>query len=218
MRGRGRGRFGLLAAVLLSLGLLSGPGSADPPQSPRPRVLFFGDSLIAGNGSLPRRPVQALTAAADLGWAPVIDAVGGTGYTTGGPHGRPYFERLRHDRLLRTPYDVIVLEGGTNDAHHGSLSRLRGAALATLDLLHRRAPHARVVLVGAFAPAGVDVTRYAVVDEVLRGVAHDRGLQYVSQLPFHLVTDPAFLSRDHYHPSSAGYEVMGRELARALRR
>lgn len=215
MRGNGQVRVGVLVVPLLLAGL-AGPGSADGPHAPRTRALFFGDSLIAGNGAVPRRPVEARTVADRLGWEPVVDAFGGTGYTTGGPHGRPYLDRVRHDAAFRTQYDVVVLEGGTNDAHHGSLRRLRADALATVDLVRRREPRARVVLVGAFAPAGVDLTRYAAVDGVLRGVAHDRGLLYVSQLGYSQVTDPAFLSRDHYHPSDAGYAVMGKDLARAL--
>ena len=217
MGGKGRHRAGLLAVVLVALGVLTGAGSAGAPHPPLATALFFGDSLIAGNGALPRRPVEARTAADQLGWQPVVDAVGGTGYTTGGPHGRTYLYRLRHDHYLDMPYDVVVLEGGTNDAHHGSLTRLRAAALATVDLVRQRQPLARIVMVGAYAPAGVDLSRYAVADQVLAGVAHDRGLLYVSQLHFSAVTDPGFLSRDHYHPSDAGYALMGKELAAALK-
>jgi len=72
-------------------------------------------------------------------------------------------------------------------------------------------------MVGAFAPAGVDLTRYAKADAILAVVAHDRGLQYVSQLHFSSVTDKGFLSRDRYHPSDAGYEQMGLAFAAAIK-
>jgi lysophospholipase L1-like esterase len=215
--GNGGRRIGLLAAVLLALGLLTSAGSAGNPRTPGVRALFFGDSLIAGSGAVPRRPVEVRTAADRLGWQPVVDAVGGTGYTTGGRHGRPYLDRLRRDHALDTQYDVVVLEGGTNDADHGSLTRLRTAALATVDLVRRKQPRARIVLVGAFAPAGVALDRYAQADRILAGVAHDRGLRYVSQLAYSTVADQGFLSKDHYHPSDAGYAVMGKDLAAALR-
>lgn len=213
----GSRRVALLAAVLLALGLLSVAGSAGGRHQPTVKALFFGDSLIAGTGAVPRRPVQVRAATDRLGWQGFVDAQGGTGYTTGGAHGRTYLDRLRHDRFLATRYDVIVLEGGTNDARHGSLTRLRGAALKTVDFLRRRQPQARLVLVGAYAPPGVDLRRYAAADQILAGVAADRGLQYISQLPYSDVVAAGFLSRDHYHPSDAGYDVMGRDLAAALR-
>jgi lysophospholipase L1-like esterase len=213
-----RGRhIALLAVVLVALGLLTTAGNAGGPRHSQVKALFFGDSLFAGNGAIPLRPVQVRTAIDRLGWRGFVDARGGTGYTTGGPHGRPYLQRFRHDGFLRTRYDVIVLEGGTNDAHHGSLTRLRTAALATVDYVHRRQPRARIVLVGAFAPAGAPLERYAAVDGILADVARIRGLQYVSQLAYSTVTDSGFLSRDHYHPSDLGYDVMGRDLALQLK-
>ena len=205
--------FWLLAAV----GLRSGTGSAGGHRLHGPRVLFFGDSLIAGTGALPRQPVEVRTVTDRMGWVPYVDAFGGTGYATGGKHGRPYLDRLSHDHFLSRTYDLVVLEGGTNDAHFGRLSQLRLQALRTLDLVRAKEPQARVVMVGAFAPAGVDLTRYAKADAILAVVAHDRGLQYVSQLHFSSVTDKGFLSRDRYHPSDAGYEQMGLAFAAAIK-
>jgi lysophospholipase L1-like esterase len=207
----------LVVAALVGLTVAGSAGSAGSAQQSGPRALFFGDSLLAGTGALPPRPVEARTAADRLGWRAVVDARGGTGYTTGGRHGRPYLTRLRTDGFLTMAYDVIVLEGGTNDAAHGSLTRLRSDALGTVDYVHRRQPHARLVLVGAYAPYGIALDRYQAVDQILAGVAHDRGLLYISQFEYSAVSDPGFLSRDHYHPSDEGYGVMGRALAESLR-
>ena len=212
MTGRPR-RAALLCAAIVATAALAGPGTASEPG---PRALFFGDSLFVGTGSS-AGPVQARTAARLLGWHPVVDAVGGTGFTTGGRRGKPYLTRLQRDGFLRQGYDVIVLEGGTNDAHHGDLPALRARALATVDYVHRRQPRARIVLVGAFVAHGVPhPERYDLVDSVLRQVANDRGLTYVSQRHYADVTDAAFLARDHFHPSTTGYTLMGRDLARAL--
>jgi lysophospholipase L1-like esterase len=212
-----RGLVALPAAIVLSLGLVTAAGSAGPPAVPAVTALFFGDSLVTGTGAIPRRPVEVSTAAGRLGWRAVVDAVGGTGFTTGGRHGKRYLDRLGQDHYLDTVYDVVVLEGGTNDADHGSLTGLRAAALNTVDLVRRRQPWARIVMVGGYAPAGVALGAYQEVDRILTGVALDRGLLYVSQLHFSALTDPAFLSRDHYHPSDAGYALMGKELAAALK-
>jgi lysophospholipase L1-like esterase len=210
-----RGRAALLAAVLCALALLSGSGTASGSSHPRVKALFFGDSLIAGTGATPRRPVEVRTASELLSWEPVVDGFGGTGYTTGGRHGRPYLDRLRHDGYLHTPYDVIVLEGGTNDAHHGSLTKLRKAMLDTIDYVHARQPWARLVIVSGYVPAGVDPVRYAQVDVIASEVAAARHLVYVSQ--YHYSTNATdFLSPDAYHPSDVGYRLMGRDLAASL--
>lgn len=202
---------------MVALALLSGSVTASGPASPEVKALFFGDSLIVGTGAVPQRPVQVRTAVDRLHWRAVVDARGGTGYTTGGKSAKPYLYRLQHDRFLRTQYDVIVLEGGTNDAHHGSLARLHDDALRTIDFVRSRQKHARIVLVGAFSASTQPVARYATVDQVLAAVALERGLQYVSQLRYHDVTDKGFLAKDQFHPSDEGYAVMGKDLAAALR-
>ncbi|MCU1587866.1 MAG: 31, gp31 [Frankiales bacterium] len=210
-----KARGGSLLIIALVLVGLVGPGTQGNAARTT-HALFFGDSLFAGNGAVPRRPVQVETATKALGWQARLDTFGGTGYTTGGPHGRPYLERLKRDGFLRTPYDVIVLEGGTNDAHHGAVDRLRENALAVLDYLHQRQPKARVVLVGGFAPAGVPSSPYREADRLLAGVAHDRGLTYISQLTYASTAQRGFYSVDHLHPTAVGYREMGRDLVREL--
>ena len=211
------GRAVLVASALLGVSLLAGPGAAGGSAPQGPRALFFGDSLFVGVGATPQRPVQVRTAADRLGWRAVIDARSGTGYTTGGRGGRTYLDRLRTDGFLRTPYDVVVLEGGTNDAHHGSLAQLHDAATRTVAFVRARQPHARVVLVGAFVAHDVPRhERYAEADRVLAQVADEQGLLYVSQLPYGEVTDRGFLAADRFHPGDAGYARMGRDLAEAL--
>ena len=200
----------------MTVALLPGSGTAGGARSGEPRALFVGDSLFVGVGATPKRPVQVRTVADLMGWRPVVDAVSGTGYTTGGRNGKPYLERLRSDRSLRHRYAAVVLEGGTNDAHHGDLAALHDRALATVDLVRRSQPTARIVLVGAFVGSGVaHHDRYVTVDRVLEQVASERGLTYVSQL--HWSDDPSILSADRFHPDDAGYALMGQEIARALR-
>jgi lysophospholipase L1-like esterase len=210
-------RFGWLLAAVLLLGALPGAGNPEA-EAGGPRALFFGDSLMAGTGAEPRRPVQALEASRLLGWSPTVDAVGGTGFTTGGTRGRPYPDRLRTSRLLDQRFDVVVLEGGTNDAHHGSVQRLRQSAGHALDVLRRRQATARVIVLGAFTPAGPPSPRHLEIDRILREVAKSRSVEYVSQVRYGSIAGPGFYTGDSWHPTTAGYAVMGRDLARALSR
>lgn len=203
-----------LVPVALAAALAAAVSSGTAPASSRqPRALFFGDSLIEGVGTVPRGPVLAWTASGLLHWTAVVDGWGGTGYTTGGRHGRTYADRLRRDGSLRQSYDVVVLEGGTNDARYGSLPDLRQAALAVVDQVRRAQPRARIVLLGVWAPPQTDQTRYRRADRVLRGVAASRGLTYVTQLGLH---GPDLLASDGYHPSTASYVRMGTALAATL--
>lgn len=180
-----------------------------------PRALFFGDSLVAGVGTQPRRPVQVTDVARRLGWRPVVDAWPGTGWTTGGHRGRAYQWRLEHDSALRGHLDVVVLEGGTNDAFYGDLEQLTGKVAEGLALVRRLQPKARIVLVGGYVPPGRDNARMALMDELLAAAAAHDGVQYVSQRPFR--EQPAgFLSRDRIHPSRGGYRLMAGDLAKAL--
>lgn len=207
----------LVAALVVSL--VSGAATAQATSGKHAtRALFFGDSLFVGNGTSPIRPVQVQTASRQLQWAAAVDALGGTGYTTGGNGHLPYLSRLETDGFLDKHWDVIVLEGGTNDADHGWMPDLLAQARSAVGYLQERQPTARIVMVGAFAPEGPTPPAYIATDLILRQVAREHGLLYVSQVAYGATAGPGFYSDDHFHPNAAGYGVMGRDLATALAR
>ena len=227
MDGRRRGRVGTrgrlgAVAVLLGLGLSCIPASAGPVEAQPGAVsaYFFGDSLMAGTGSSPKRPVMARMAAARLGWQVEVDAWGGTGYTTSGDRP-PYLERLRRPGALRGRYDVVLLEGGTNDARSAAdPEAMREAVEDVVEEVRRRQPQAQIVLMGAYdpPPPGAADPRRAVVDEVVAEVADDEELQFFSPLSGGWAVDqpPSFLHPDRLHPTARGYGVMGARLAAEL--
>ncbi len=214
-------RLGILGA-LLSLGLCGLPAAAGPPVSAPAAVsaYFFGDSLMAGTGASPRRPIMARIAAERLHWPVEVDAWGGIGNTTSG-RSPGYLDRLRRPGALAGRYDVMLLEGGTNDAHHAAHPGLvRAAVEAVVDEVRRRQPQAQIVLMGAYdppPPGRVDPAR-AVVDSVVAGVAAERGLPFFSPLSGGWTVGrlPGFLHRDRLHPTTRGYGVMGARLAAEL--
>ena len=216
-----RGRLGAVV-VLAGIGLSCIPASAGPVEAQPGAVsaYFFGDSLMAGTGSSPKRPVMARIAAARLGWDVDVDAWGGTGYTTSGAKP-PYLERLRLPGAMRGHYDVVLVEGGTNDARSArDPQAVREAVEDVVHEVHRRQPQAQLVLMGAYdppPPGAVDVRR-AVVDQVIEDVAQDEGLPFFSPLAGGWTVDqpPAFLSGDRLHPTARGYGVMGARLAAEL--
>jgi len=210
----------LLAVVVLLLGGLAGSTAAAPAPRGALSAYFFGDSLMAGTGADPQRPVMARVAAARLGWDVDVDAWGGTGYTTTG-RSPSYLQRLRRPGALSGRYDVVLLEGGTNDARVGSTpAQVRAAVREVVAEVRRRQPQARIVLMGAYDPPGVVDLRRAVADAAVRDAAAALGLPFFSPLSrrWHEGQPPArFLDDDGLHPREWGYGVMGERLAVALR-
>ena len=183
---------------------------------------FFGDSLMAGTGASPRRPVMARVAAAQLGWDVEVDAWGGTGYTTTGA-SPGYLDRLTRPGAMAGEYDVVLLEGGTNDARVRSTpAQVQASVREVVALVRARQPQAAVVLMGAYdppPPGRVDPYR-TVVDGALREVADELGLPFFSPVSGGWTTGqpPSFLHADRLHPSAYGYGVMGTRLAQDLER
>ena len=216
-----RPRLGVLAvALVLAHAVL--PASAGPPEqgTAAVRAYFFGDSLMAGTGASPRRPVMARVAAARLGWEVDVDAWGGTGYTTTG-RSPGYLERLRRPGSLRGEYDVVLLEGGTNDARVRSTpGQVQAAVREVVAHVQARQPRAQVVLMGAYdppPPGRVDPHR-TTVDRAIAQVADELGLPFFSPVSggWTVGQRADFLDADRLHPSTRGYGVMGSRLAEEL--
>jgi acyl-CoA thioesterase-1 len=212
----------VVALLCAAVALIGVPASAGPGEQPHAgvRAYFFGDSLMAGTGATPRRPVMARVAAAQLGWQVEVDTWGGTGYTTSG-ESPGYLDRLRRPGALSGTYDVVLLEGGTNDARVGSTpAQVQAAVREVVAHVRSRQPAAQVVLMGAYdpPPPGVVDPHRAVVDRAIEEVAGELGLPFFSPVSggWTVGQPPAFLHPDALHPSTAGYGVMGNRLAQEL--
>jgi lysophospholipase L1-like esterase len=215
------GRLVPVLVLLLSLFVLPAAASnaTDAPGPHTVRALFFGDSLMNGTGARPTRPVMARVAGRALGWDVTVDAWGGTGYTTGGTRGKPYLERLSKPGVLNPSYDVILLEGGTND-RKADLGLVREKATETVQYVRSRLPKAQIVLMGAFNPRSKRYDpRRGDVDRVIQEVAQEQGLPFFSPIAGNWTKGQGarFLSSDGLHPTAYGYGVMGARLATALR-
>ena len=211
----------LAAAVLLpsAFALPAATSNANAPTGGHVRALFFGDSLMNGTGSRPSRPVMARVAARRLGWDITVDAVGGTGYTTGGQHGKPYLDRLSRPGVLSPAYDVVLIEGGTNDKA-ADAATMQERTSATVSYVRSRLPTATIVLMGAYNPPGRRYdARRVTIDAVIRTIAVEQSLPYFSPISGRWTKGQGgrFLCADGLHPSTYGYGVMGARLVSALR-
>jgi lysophospholipase L1-like esterase len=223
-----RGLTQLMPVLVLILALFALPAATSRATSSAAtgphavRALFFGDSLMNGTGAKPVRPVMARVAAHALGWDVTVDAFGGTGYTTGGTRGRPYLERLSRPGVLSPSYDVVLLEGGTNDKK-ADVGTMHERTTETVEYVRSRLPKAQIVLMGAFNPMNPKSRRYdahrVAIDGVIRTVAQEQGLPFFSPISGRWTKGQSarFLCPDGLHPSTYGYGVMGAKLVAALR-
>jgi lysophospholipase L1-like esterase len=212
-------RLAAIALVLSAFALPAATSNANAPRGGQIQALFFGDSLMNGTGANPTRPIMARVAARQLGWNITVDAFGGTGYTTGGKHGKPYLDRLAEPGVLSTPYDVVLLEGGTNDKA-ADPATMRERTAEVVRYVRSRLPTAQIVLMGAYNPPGRHYDRRRVtIDAVIQTVAVENALPYFSPISDHWTKGQGrrFLCGDGLHPSTYGYGVMGARLVGALR-
>lgn len=178
-----------------------------------PVVLFFGTSLTAGLGLDPDQAYPSLIekkAQAEGVPIKVVNA-GLSGETTAGAV-------RRIDWVLRTPADLIVIEGGANDALRGLAPDEARANLEQLIAAVRaKQPQAKIVLVQMEAPPnfGAAYTRAfrAIYPEVAKK-------EKVTLLPFLLdgvAGIPRLNQADGVHPNIGGERIVADNVWRALK-
>ena len=186
----------------------SGPGSIRAPV-----VLFFGTSLTAGLGLDPEQAFPSLIekiAQAEGVPIKVVNA-GLSGETTAGAVRRIAW-------VLRTPVDLIVIEGGANDALRGLAPEDARANLERLIAAVRaKQPRAEIALVQMEAPPnyGVSYTRSfrAIYPEVAKK-------ESVTLLPFLLggvAGIPRLNQPDGVHPNVSGERIVADNVWKALK-
>jgi acyl-CoA thioesterase-1 len=187
-------------------------GSA--PKSVRtPVVLFFGTSLTAGYGLAPEQAFPALIEkkARDEGIPITVVNAGLSGETTAGAV-------RRIDWVLRTPADLVVIEGGANDALRGLAPEAARANLETLIAAVRaKQPGAKIALIQMEAPPNYGVSYTRQFRSVYGDVARKEN---VPLLPF-LLDGVAGISRlnqaDGVHPNVAGERIVADNVWKALK-
>jgi acyl-CoA thioesterase I len=192
----------------------STPAGAGPSTSVRtPVVLFFGTSLTAGYGLDPEQAFPSLIEKkAEADGLPIKAVNGGlSGETTAGA-------ARRIDWVLRTPADLVVVEGGANDALRGlSPDAARGNLEQVIAAIRQKQPRAKIVLVQMEAPPNYGATYTRNFRAIYADVARKEN---VPLLPF-LLGGVAGISRlnqaDGVHPNLAGERIVADNLWKALK-
>ena len=188
---------------------------AAQPSAPggKPVVLFFGTSLTAGLGLEPDQAFPALIekkAAADGMPITAINA-GLSGETTAGA-------ARRIDWVLRTPADLVVIEGGANDALRGlSPDAARSNLEQVIVAIRKKQPAAKIVLLQMEAPPnyGVPYTRsfHAIYPNIAKR-------ESIPLAPFFLdgvAGIPRYNQADGVHPNVAGERLVADNVWKAIK-
>lgn len=190
----------ILTAFVLIILLPFGLYSQDNPQ----RILFFGDSITAGNGVDKENAFPALIQQKidSLGWNFEAINAGLSGETSAGG-------LRRVDWMLRQPVSVFVLELGGNDGLRGiDLDATKKNLQNIIDKVEGKYPDARIVLAGMQVPPnlGPDYTNQFKTMYPELAKANDTEL-----IPF-LLEDvggyPEYMQGDGIHPNAEGHAMV----------
>lgn len=168
-------------------------------------VDILGDSYAAGDylGNAADSWVHRLAALEDL--TAHVDAIGGTGFTNGGPCGVQAFS-ARVDEVLATKPQVVIIEGGLND-HAADQHAFERSASALMD---KFSEVKTVVVIGPTHAPAVDGCDK--IDAALRSAAESKGRQYVSAYAWKLD-----FAQDGIHLTPGGHAAYADHVAAAAR-
>ncbi|MGY4543922.1 acyl-CoA thioesterase-1 [Arthrobacter sp. UYNi723] len=177
----------------------------------RPVLLILGDSYTAGDGA--DRPDQgwAYLVADSLGYPTNIDGEGGTGFAWGGgpqDNGvREYEVRLREAAAdPRFVPNVLILQGGQNDALITSPDEIQSATAQTVEAARTLWPGVQVVVLGPSAPQPL-AEELQGVNSAVRAGAAAAGAPFIDAYEagwFTGANSPGF-DFDGAHPNTAGH-------------
>jgi acyl-CoA thioesterase-1 len=178
-----------------------------------PVVLFFGTSLTAGLGLDPDQAFPALIekkAAAEGLPIKVVNA-GLSGETTAGA-------ARRIDWVLRTPVDLVVIEGGANDALRGLAPDAARANLEeVIAAVRRKQPSAKIVLVQMEAPPNFGAAYTRSFRTIYADIAKKENIPLLPFLLNGVAGIPRLNQADGVHPNLAGERIVADNLWRALK-
>ena len=179
----------------------------------RPVVIFFGTSLTAGLGLDPEQAFPALIAKKAQAEGMPIDVVnaGLSGETTAGA-------ARRIDWVLRAPADLVVIEGGANDALRGlAPDAARRNLEQVISAVRQKLPAAKIVLIQMEAPPNFGPSYTRSFRAIYADIARKEGIPLVPFLLNGVAGIPRLNQPDGLHPNLAGERIVADNVWRALK-
>ncbi|MGH9069644.1 MAG: SGNH/GDSL hydrolase family protein [Acidimicrobiales bacterium] len=181
---------------------------------PRPLAVVVGASITAGVGATTRADAWPSVLAAKMGWRVIVRGVSGAGYVArGASGGGPLIGELNSLHLLGLHPSVVILQAGHNDVGVPA-PKLQSAVAATVGLVQRRAPRAKLVLVTVF-PGGVPTPAQLRTNREIIATARRADVDAIVINP--IAQDWRYKTlRDDLHPTDAGVRWIARRVQRDL--
>lgn len=183
------------------------PEPAKPLALPsNPRVLLMGDSYTEGWGADPESEGFAYHIAEPLGWRLTRDGIGSTGFVNEGQNKQGNYPA----RLARHPkdgYDLVILQGGTNDEKLPAAAISEGVD-ATVKVVRERYPSAQLLVMGPVAPYGNPSDNRAKLNLALVDYTHDHSIPYINAVAehwFQVGEWRTLVDQTKGHPNNPGY-------------
>lgn len=194
----------LFILVFIFLHMLSGGLAAAQPVT----VLFFGDSITAGNGLEQEEAFPALVQArADSVGLPItVINAGVSGETSAGG-------LRRVDWVFQRDVDIFVLELGGNDGLRGidpdvTKSNLQGI----IDRVRELSPDTSILLTGMEAPPNMGESYTGRFREIYLELAMENELHFMPFILEGVAGDPDLNQADGIHPTAEGHSVIAENL------
>jgi lysophospholipase L1-like esterase len=176
-----------------------------------PVVAFVGDSYTGGSdmGGYDEKGWPQIVSAS-LDWTPVLFAIGGSGFVSGGSGNETFLQRI--PRVVTAQPNVVIVEGGGNDLSQGhSINEIVDGATAVLQQLHAGLPTARLILVSPVVPGNPSAAALNLRDRMIQ-VAQNADAAFIDPIADQWLSGPQaqYISSDGVHPTDEGHAAIAR--------
>ncbi|OZF51312.1 hypothetical protein CH291_07035 [Rhodococcus sp. 14-1411-2a] len=179
--------------------------AADTPL----KVSVVGDSYSRG---LPDTVVWPTLAAESTGWSVNNVSIFSAGYVATDGNGT-YADQI--DAAVADDPDVVFVVGGINDVGKPP-ELIMQRAIDTLGELARRAPRAKLVVMGPIWHEIPVPEAAAVIDDSVRAAASMLRLPYLSVVGEDWLVPEGMIQEDGIHPTEAGQRVLAQQIVASL--
>lgn len=199
----------IIILAIISLLCVINPGFTQDGTS---NILFFGDSITAGNGVDKDEAFPALIQEKvdSLGWNFDVQNGGLSGETSAGG-------LRRIDWMLNRPVDVFVLELGGNDGLRGiDVSSTKSNLQDIIDKVREKYPAARIILAGMQVPPNLGQEYTGKFKQMYADLAKSNSIPLIPFILEGAALDPELMQNDDIHPNAKGHKVVAENVWEVL--
>ncbi len=183
--------------------------TAPPPAKV---ILFYGDSLTAGNGLSVEEAFPALIQkklTADGKAVKVINA-GLSGETSAGG-------LARLDWVLRQPIDIVVLELGANDGLRGlPLDQTEKNLQAIIDKMKAKNPAVKIIVAGMMVPPNMGPDYTTKFQKIFPDLAKKNKAALIPFILQDVAGNEKLNNSDGIHPNVEGHKIVAKNVLKIL--